>query len=95
MLILFTELTLTEPYLAKVLFDESCGDDVMVTAPSTGYVNSIPTKPLPLTPVSSALLPSTHSHLHASHESLGDIRGSHPSFDPYCAHPKDMTRKIA
>jgi len=32
--------------------------------------------------------------LHAFHESLGDIRGYNPSFDPYCAYLEDMPRKI-
>ena len=32
--------------------------------------------------------------MYAYHESLGDIRGYNPSFDPYCAYLEDMPRKI-
>ena len=47
-----------------------------------------------MTPTSSLLLVTTPSHLHAYPESLGDIRGYNPSFDPYCAYLEDLLRKI-
>jgi len=68
-----------EPCLRVAAFEEFCGDVVMGTAASNiGHTNSICSELLDLTPMSSLLLP-----LHAFHESLGDIRGYHPSFDPY------------
>jgi len=32
--------------------------------------------------------------VHAFHESLGDIRGYNPFFDPYCAYLEAVLRKI-
>jgi len=49
---------------------------------------------LNLTPISSSLLSTNPSYLHAFHESLNDIRGSHSSFDSYCAHLEGVARKI-
>ena len=39
---------------------------------------------------SPALLPTSPTQLHAFHESLGDLIGSHLSFDPYCAYLEDV-----
>jgi len=84
------ELALVEPHL-----EELCCDLVMGTdTPSLGPTAPIGNKPLDLYPISSPLPSTTPSHLHAFHESLGDIRGYHPSLDPYCAYLVDMPRKI-
>ena len=63
-------------------------------APSIEHIDFICTTSLDLAPISSPSLSTTPSHLHAFHESLGDIRGCTPSFDPYCVYLKDMPRKI-
>ena len=57
-------------------------------------IDTICNEPLELTPTSFPLLPATPSYMHAFHESLGDIRGYNPSFDPYCAHLEDVPQKI-
>ena len=89
------EPTLIEPFLEKAPFVESCGDGVVVGAtPSIEHINPICTKSLDLTPISSLFLPTTLSHLHTFHESLGNIRGYDHSFDLYCACLEDMLRKI-
>ena len=62
--------------------------------PSIGHTNSICFELLDSTPISSPLLPTTISYLHAFHESLGDIIGSHLIFEPYCVHLEDVPRKI-
>jgi len=62
-------------------------------APSIRLIHSICTEPLDLTPTSSALLPFP-SHVLAFHKSLGDLKGSHPSFNPYCANLEDKPTKI-
>jgi len=85
------ELTLNEPHLEKAPFEDLCDDDVMVSAASgIGDIDSICVEQLDLTPLLSALLLATPSHLHASHKPLGDIRESHPSFYPYCIEPLDL-----
>ena len=63
-------------------------------APNIARNDSICTKPLDSTLISSPLLPFTLSYLHAFYEPLGAIRGSHPSSDPYCAYLEDVPRKI-
>ena len=79
-------LTLVEPYLGEAPFAEFCGDVVMVTdTPSIEHTNPIWNELLDLSPVSSALLPTTPSHLHAYYESLGDIRVYYLSLDLYGA----------
>jgi len=84
------ELTLVEPHL-----EELCGDLVMGTnTPSIGPTNPIGNEPLDLTPTSSPLPPTIPSHLHAFHESLGDIKGYNPYLSPYCAYLEDVPRKI-
>ena len=89
------ELTLVEPYREEAPFAEFYGDVVMGDdTTSIEHTNPICNKPLDLTPVSSPLLPTAPSHLRAYHESLGDIRGYNPSFDPYCAYLEDIPRKI-
>jgi len=86
------ELTLVQPYLEEAPF-EFCDDVVMSrAAPSIGHIDSICTKLLDSMPVLSPLLPATPSHIRAFHESLGDIRGCHPSFDPYCEYLEDELR---
>ena len=53
--------------------------DVRASAsPSIKHTNQIHTELLDLVPISSPFLPTTPSRLHAFHESLGDISGSHP-----------------
>jgi len=51
--------------------------------PSIGHTDPICTEPFDSMPISSLLLPTTPSYVHAFHESLGDIRGYNSSFDPY------------
>jgi len=84
------ELILVEPHLQEAPFAEFCGDVMGTDTPSIEHTNPICNEPLDLTPTSSPLLPTTPSHLHAFHESLGDIRGYNPSFDPYCAYLEDV-----
>jgi len=62
--------------------------------PSIEHIDPICNEPLDLTPTSSPLLPTTHSHLHAHHKSLDDNRGYNLSFDLYCAYLGDVPRKI-
>jgi len=94
-LILSEEPVLVEPCLEKAPFKELCGEIVMGSASSSiGLIDSICTGQLDLTTTSSLLLSTTSSHLHAFHESLGDIKGSHPTFDPYYAYLEDVPRKI-
>ena len=81
---------MVEPHL-----EELCGDHVMVRdAANIAHTDPICTEPLDSMPISSPLLPMTPSYLHAFHESSGDIRGSHPSCDPYCAYLEDVPREI-
>ena len=63
------------------------------TTPSIRLIDSICNEPLDLTPISSPLLPATPSHLHDYHESVVNIRGYNPSFDPYCAYLEDELTK--
>jgi len=89
------EICLVEPYCEETPFEEFCDDIVMVSdTPSIGHTDLMCTKPLDLNPTSSPLLPTNPSHLHAFHKSLGDIRGSHPTFDPYCTYMEDVPRQI-
>jgi len=86
---------LVEPHLEEAPFTEFCGDVVMGTdTPSIEHIKPICNKPLNLTLVSSPLLPTTPSYLHAYPDSLGDIRGDNPSFDPYCSYLEDWPQKI-
>jgi len=89
------ELTLIEPDLDEAPFEEFCGD-VMIgnVAPSIGQTDSICFELLDPTPISFPLLPTTPSHLHPFHESLGDIRGYYLCFDPYYTYLEDMPRTI-
>ena len=88
-------LTLVEPRLEEAPFGELCDDSLVVgAAPSIEHIDPICTEPLNLTPISSSLVPTNRSLCHAFHESLGDISGFHPSFDPYCAYLEDVPRKI-
>jgi len=89
------EFIVIEPYLEEAPFEELCGDDLIVSAaPSIGHINSICTKPLDLTLISSPLLSTTSSYFHAFHESLGGIRAYYPSIHPYCARLENMLGKI-
>jgi len=88
-------LILVEPYLEEARFEELCDDSLVVGAAcSIEHIDPIYTKPLDLTPILSPLLHILPSHMHAFHESLGDIQGYNPSLDPYCAYLEDMPRKI-
>jgi len=85
------ELTLAAAHLEEAPFMEFYGDVVMGSvAPSIALIDLIYTEPFDLTPTSSPLPPSTPSFMHAFHKSLGDIRGYHPFFDPYCAYLEDV-----
>jgi len=85
------ELTLVEKHLEEVPFAEFSSDVAMDTGtPSIEHTDPICNKPLDLPPVPSPLLPTVPSHLHAYHESLGELRGYNPSFNPYCAHLDDV-----
>ena len=86
---------MVQSYLEEALFEKLCDDSLVVgAAPSIEQIDPIYTEPLDLTPILSPLLPSNPSFWHAFHESLGDISGFHPSFDPYCAYLEDVPRKI-
>ena len=86
---------LVEPQLEEAPFEDLCDDSLVVGAiPSIDYTDPICTEPLDSTRISSPLLPSTPSHLHAFHESLGDINGFHPSFDPCCVYLEDVLSLI-
>ena len=68
------QLTLVEPHLPEAPLEEVCGDLVMGTDTSSiRPTDPIGNEPLDLTPTSSPLPPTIPSHLHAFHESLGDI----------------------
>jgi len=70
------------------------GDGTVIgVAPNIEHMDPIWTKSLDLTLISSPLLPTIPSHLHAFHESPSDAGGHNPSFDPYCAYLEDMPRK--
>ena len=88
-------LTLVEPYLEEAPSKELCDDSLAVgAAPSIEHIHPIFTEPLDLTPISSPLLPTIPSHLHAFHESLGDVSRYNPSFFPYYAYLEDIPRKV-
>jgi len=63
-------------------------------SPSIGHNNFIYTEPFNLMPTSSPLFSTTPSYLHAFYESICEIRGYHPSFDPYYAYLEDMPKKV-
>ena len=86
---------MVKPYFEEAPFKDLCDDSLVVcAAPTIEHIETICAEQLDLTPISSPLLPTTPSHLHAFHESLGDLRGYNPSLDPYCAYLEDMPRKI-
>jgi len=86
---------MVKPCLKEAPSEELCGDDVMVTKTlSIGLKDPICTNPSHSMPVSSPLLPTTLSYLHAFHISLGVLEGLTPSFVPYCAYLEDVPRKI-
>jgi len=88
-------LTLVEPYLEEAHVEELSDDCLVVgAAPSIEHIDPICTEPLDLTTISSPLLLTTPSRLHAFYESLCDIRGHNPSLNPYYAYIEDMPRKI-
>ena len=80
------ELTLVMPHLEEAPFTEFCGDVVLGgDTPSIEHTDPICYELFDLTPISFPFPPSTLSYVHPFHESLLDIRGYSPSFDPYCA----------
>ena len=86
---------MVEPYLEEAPFAEFYGDAVMGSnPPSIRPTDPICNEPLDLTPTSFYLLPTTPSYMHAFDESLSDIRGYNPSFDPYYAYLEHVPRKI-
>jgi len=86
---------LVAPHLEEAPFAEFCGDIVMACdTPSIEHTDSICSELFNLTLTSSLLLPTTPFHVHAFHESLGDIGGYNPSFDSYFAYLEDMPRKL-
>jgi len=86
---------LVESHLEEAPFDELYDDSLVVGATASfDHIDPICTEPLESTPISSPVLPSDPSHLHAFHESLGDIRGYNPFLDPYCVYLEDLPRKV-
>jgi len=84
-LVRLKEHELVEPCLKEPPFEELCSDVVMGSdTPSIKHTDPIFSELVNLTLTSSPLLPTTPSHLHDYHESLGDIRGYYPNLDPYC-----------
>ena len=80
------ELTMVEPHLEEAAFTERGGDIVMSSdTPSIEHIDTICSELFDLSPISSSLPPTIPSYTHAFYESLCDIRGYNPSFDPYCA----------
>ena len=75
---------------------EEFNDNVKMgsATPSMGLIDSICTELLDSMPIKSPFLPTIPSHVHVFHESLGDIRGSHLLFDPYCAYLEDLPRTV-
>ena len=83
------------PHLEEATFVEFCGDIMMGSdTPSIEHIDPICSELFDSTPISSPLLPTTPSHLQEYHESMCDIKGYNPSFDPYCAYLEDVPRKI-
>jgi len=70
------ELILVQPCLEGDPFEKFCVTGSV--ALSISHTNSICTEPFGSTSISSPLLPTTSSHLHAFHAFLGDIRGYYP-----------------
>jgi len=86
---------LMQLFLEKALFEELYGDGMVVSStPSIKHIHPICTEPLALAPISSPLLSTTASHLHAFYRSLSDIKGYNFSFKPCCAHLEDMPKKF-
>jgi len=89
------KLTLVAPRLEEAPFAEFYDDIVMgSTTPSTGLIDPICNEPINLTTTSPPSPPTTPSHVNVFYESLANLRGYYPSFDPYCAYPEDVPRKI-
>ena len=81
--------------LLEPSFEELHSDDVTVgVAPKIEHIDTICMKLFVSVPILSPLLSTTPYHLHAFHESLVNIRGHNPSFDPCCACLEEMSRKI-
>jgi len=69
------ELTSFEPHLEEAPSVEFCGDIVMGgDTPSIKHINPICSEIFDSTPISFPFSLTTRSHVHALHESLGDIR---------------------
>jgi len=82
-------------HLEETPFAEFFGDIVIGSnTPNIKHTDPICSKLFDPTPISSPFSPTIPSHVHAYHESLGDIIGYNPSFDPYCAYLEDVQRKI-
>ena len=59
--------------------------------PSIEHIDPICSKLFDSASTSSPLLPTTPSYLLAFHESVGDLRGYNPSFDPYFVYLEDVS----
>jgi len=89
------EVTSIKPLLEEAPFEELCGDNVTAAAPSFEHIELTSIESLDMMPILSPLLLTTSFLFHVFHASSGgDIRGCHPSFDPCCAYPEDVPRKI-
>ena len=88
--------TLIESHLEEAPFEELCDDSLVVglVSPLALIILTQTTEPTDLPPISSLLLLTTPSILHAAYKSLGDLRGYNPSFGPNCAYLENMPRKI-
>jgi len=87
--------TLVDSHLKEAPFKELCDDSLAVGAvPRIEHNDPVCIESLDLTHISCLLLPTTVSHLHALHESLGDVSDYNPSFGPYCEYLEDILRKL-
>ena len=68
---------MVKAFVEEAPFEELCGDGMVVGAAlSIEHIDPISTESLDLgSPISSSLLPTTPSHLHAFDKPLGDIIG--------------------
>jgi len=89
------ELTLVVPHLEEPPFVEFDGDLVLNSdTPSIEHINPIALNYLTQHPFHPLYLLPPPSYMYTCRESLGDIRGYSPSFDPCCGYLGDVPRKI-
>jgi len=88
------ELTLVVPHLEEAPFVEFDGDLALNSdTPSVEHIDPICSELFDSTPISYPLPPTTPSYMHTCHESLGDIKGYSPSFEPSCVYLEDVPEK--